>query len=110
MLNVVAGFVDDEYRYIVLELCSGLDLVDSLIAELSLESGELLMMHPNVPHVSAVFREMVRAVGQVHSQGIAHMVTTDSFLTARTTSVTIANHFCLWLSVSPTSLRLCLSV
>ena len=34
VINVLDAFMDNQYRYIVLELCFGLDLVDSLIEEL----------------------------------------------------------------------------
>jgi len=55
------AFVDDTYRYLVLELCFGLDLVDSIIEELAGDDGDgmggrQLEHHQNVPHVAAVFR------------------------------------------------------
>ena len=60
VVKIKDAFVDNEYRYLVLELCFGLDLVDSIIEELSGEdlpgNNQLLDYHENVPHVAAVFR------------------------------------------------------
>ena len=61
VVQVKDAFVDDEYRYLVLELCFGLDLVDSIIEELAGDDGDglsdgMLEYHQNVPHVAAVFR------------------------------------------------------
>lgn len=73
IVRVYDGFIDDEYRYMVMELCFGLDLVDSLMEELSSVENPHMDMHPNIPHVAAVFREMVTAVSECHQRGVAHM-------------------------------------
>ena len=77
VVNVLGGFADDNHRYMVLELCFGLDLIDSIVEELSADPSSSdqtpAQMHPNVSHVSAVFREMVTAVDEVHQKGVAHM-------------------------------------
>eukprot|EP00929_Paragymnodinium_shiwhaense_P068461 TRINITY_DN34436_c0_g1_i1.p1 TRINITY_DN34436_c0_g1~~TRINITY_DN34436_c0_g1_i1.p1 ORF type:complete len:712 (-),score=138.02 TRINITY_DN34436_c0_g1_i1:480-2615(-) len=74
VVRVIDAFVGETYRYLVLELCFGLDLVDSLLEELSTrEQQGLLDKHPNLPHLAAVFKEMVQAVAQCHSNDICHM-------------------------------------
>jgi serine/threonine protein kinase len=72
VVHVTDTFADDSYHYIVMELCFGLDLVDSLMEELHID-GEMLDSHPNIPHVAAVFREMVKAVGECHERHVCHM-------------------------------------
>jgi serine/threonine protein kinase len=68
VVHVKDAFADDTYHYIVMELCFGLDLVDSLLEELHGRDA-----HPNVPHVAAVFREMVKAVAECHEKRVCHM-------------------------------------
>ena len=74
VVRVIDGYVGDTHRYMVMELCYGLDLVDSLIEELSEGTSSETEMHPNIAHVSATFREMVTAVAECHENGVAHMV------------------------------------
>ena len=78
IVRVIDGFVDDTYRYMVMELCFGLDLVDSIMEELvnddPSQEAAMLVVHPNIPHVSAVFREMLTALVECHANGVGHMV------------------------------------
>jgi len=77
IVRVIDGFVDDTYRYMVMELCFGLDLVDSIMEELvnddPAQEAAMLVVHPNIPHVSAVFREMLTALVECHANGVGHM-------------------------------------
>jgi len=66
IVKVIDGFVDDTYRYMVMEICFGLDLVDSIVEELSIDDHGIPDIHPNIPHVAAVFREMVNAIAECH--------------------------------------------
>ena len=72
VVRVIDAYIDDTYRYLVMEICYGLDLVDSIIEELQGEDDtpSLQEHHSNVPHVAAVFREMVTAVKECHERGL----------------------------------------
>lgn len=87
VVRVIDGYVGDTHRYMVMELCYGLDLVDSLIEELSEGTSSETEMHPNIAHVSATFREMVTAVAECHENGVAHMdVKPENFIHMSTES------------------------
>jgi serine/threonine protein kinase len=89
VVRVIDGFVDDTYRYMVMELCFGLDLVDSILEELREEGGQTMVdFHPNVAHVAAVFRDMVLAVGECHANSVYHMdVKPENFIHVSTESL-----------------------
>lgn len=88
VVHVVDAFVDEEYRYVVMELCHGLDLVDAIFEELS--EGEAPAIDPSkhIPHVAAVFREMVLAVAECHANKVYHMdIKPENFIHVSTESV-----------------------
>jgi len=90
VVRVIDSFVDDTYRYMVMELCYGLDLVDSIVEELSGgdSPSNMLDFHPNLPHVAAVFREMVTAVAECHEKKVCHMdIKPENFIHMSTEAV-----------------------
>eukprot|EP00928_Gymnodinium_smaydae_P053730 TRINITY_DN37656_c0_g1_i1.p1 TRINITY_DN37656_c0_g1~~TRINITY_DN37656_c0_g1_i1.p1 ORF type:complete len:666 (+),score=95.08 TRINITY_DN37656_c0_g1_i1:61-1998(+) len=74
VVQVIDAFADEQYRYLVMELCYGLDLVDAIFEELA-EGDEEPVVDPNkhIPHIAAVFREMIYAVAECHRNHIYHM-------------------------------------
>eukprot|EP00928_Gymnodinium_smaydae_P037868 TRINITY_DN26235_c0_g1_i1.p1 TRINITY_DN26235_c0_g1~~TRINITY_DN26235_c0_g1_i1.p1 ORF type:complete len:601 (-),score=40.80 TRINITY_DN26235_c0_g1_i1:66-1868(-) len=92
VVQVTEAFVDDTYRYMVMEACFGLDLIDSLIEELTCD-GKPSDCHPHIPHVAAVFREMVTAVAECHDKQICHMdIKPENFAHTSTESSDGATH------------------
>jgi len=74
VVQVIDAFADEKYRYVVMELCYGLDLVDAIFEELA-TGGDEPVIDPNnhIPHIAAVFREMVAAVAECHKNKVYHM-------------------------------------
>mmetsp|Transcript_86252 Transcript_86252/g.142826 ORF Transcript_86252/g.142826 Transcript_86252/m.142826 type:complete len:633 (+) Transcript_86252:15-1913(+) len=89
IIQVIDAFADDRYRYVVMELCYGLDLVDAIFEELATGSDEPMIDPSNhIPHIAAVFREMVTAVAECHRHKVYHMdIKPENFIHVSTESV-----------------------
>jgi len=88
-VQVIDAFADEKYRYVVMELCYGLDLVDAIFEELATGGDEPVIDPSNhVPHIAAVFREMVTAVEECHDCKVYHMdIKPENFIHVSTESV-----------------------
>jgi CRP-like cAMP-binding protein len=91
VVQVVDAYADEKYRYVVMELCYGLDLVDAIFEELATAAGEdepVINPHDHIPHIAAVFREMVTAVGECHQNKVYHMdIKPENFIHVSTESI-----------------------
>merc|ERR1719253_231855 len=72
-----------------MELCYGLDLVDAIFEELASGDDEpAIDPSSHVPHIAAVFREMVTAVQECHENKVYHMdIKPENFIHVSTESV-----------------------
>jgi len=89
IVQVVEAFADEKYRYVVMELCYGLDLVDAIFEELATGGDEpMIVPSSHIPHIAAVFREMVQAVAECHKNKVYHMdIKPENFIHVSTESV-----------------------
>merc|ERR1719183_2462514 len=72
-----------------MELCYGLDLVDAIFEELATgQDQDVIDPRSHIPHIAAVFREMVTAVGECHKNHVYHMdIKPENFIHVSTESV-----------------------
>jgi serine/threonine protein kinase len=109
VVQIVDAFADEQYCYVVMELCYGLDLVDAIQELVHGEDNPSADAKKHMSHIAAVFREMVTAVLECHANNVYHMdIKPENFIHVSTgnvdgrASVKLLDFGLAWVNVNST--------